>query len=405
VLARFEEGEATAPDVLVERMAAAATDAPLLASRLNGRWWTASTAPGVMVVGPGDPLESAPLHPFDLRHEPPLRVVTSARRDWLLLAGHHFAFDGLGLVSVLRSLLSGTSAPAPDYASGNADSRSLVPTLRRLWRPADPVAPSLINPRSDSFASAPAVLSRPGVTAGLARACAAAVSAHNAAAGKPLRRIGISVAVGGVGGAGATYRRVDVSAVDDVEPAVRAAMADPAVPPESKRLPPGASFVLKPVLPRFSDTILVSNLGRLDLPLVRGLEFYPVARGRSAVSVGAAGLDDGPTTLTLRSGNLSPSDAGALLSRVVSGLPTRSDGRREAPGGIPAGGRVSPVSRSNRRNNRVRADPARAGQENDAAVNGCEPLQVLYLELLCDVGFDTSSLPGEAAHVEVPDQA
>lgn len=337
VLARFEEGQVAAPDILAERTAAAAADAPLLASRLNGNWWTRSTAPGVTVVGPGHPLESAPLHAFDLRHEPPLRVVTSTRRDWLLLAGHHFAFDGLGLVSVLRALLSGTSAPAPDYVSANADSHSLIPTVRRLWQPADPVAPSLILPRSDSFASTPVMLSGRGVTASLARACAAAISAHNAAAAKPLRRIGISVAVGGVGGAGATYRRVDVSAVDDVEPVVRAAMSDPAVPPESKRLPPGAALVLKLVLPRFSDTFLVSNLGRLDLPLVRALEFYPVARGRSAVAVGAAGLDDGPTSLTLRAGNLSQSDADALLSRVVRGLPMGSDARRKSSWGIPAG--------------------------------------------------------------------
>lgn len=321
VLARLGEGRLPSPDILVERMAAAALDAPLLASRLNGDWWTRSSPPGVTVVGPGDPLELAPFHPFDLLHEPPLRVVASCRRDWLLLAGHHFAFDGLGLVSVLRALLSGTSTPAPDSALVNANSDSVFPTVRRLWRPADPVAPSPVLPASDSFASTPVVLSGRGVTASLARACAAAISAHNAAAGKPLRRIGISVAVGGTGGSSATYRRVDVSTVDEVEPAVRAAMSDPAVPPESKRLPPGAAFVLKLMLPRFSDTVLVSNLGRLDLPLVRGLEFYPVARGRSAVAVGAAGLKDGPTILTLRAGKLSQSDANALLSRVAGGLP------------------------------------------------------------------------------------
>jgi hypothetical protein len=330
VLARFEEGRAPAPDLLVERMAVAAADSPLLASRLNGDWWTRSTAPGVTVMESGHPLEAAPLHAFDLRHEPPLRVVASTRRDWLLLAGHHFAFDGLGLVSVLCALLSGTAASAPDYAVVDADSRSLIPTLRRLWRPADPVAPSPIVPRSDSFASTRVKISGRGVTASLARACAAAISAHNAAARRPLRRMGISVAVGGVGGAGATYRRVDVSAVEEVEPVVRAAMSDPAVPPESKRLPPGAASVLKLVLPRFSDTFLVSNLGRLHLPLVRDLEFYPVARGRSAVAVGAAGLDDGPTTLTLRAGNLSQPGADELLSRIVSSLSMGADVRSEA---------------------------------------------------------------------------
>jgi hypothetical protein len=74
----------------------------------------------------------------------------------------------------------------------------------------------------------------------------------------------------------------------------------------------------------------VSNLGRLHLPLVRDLEFYPVARGRSAVAVGAAGLDDGPTTLTLRAGNLSQPGADELLSRIVSSLSIGADVRSEA---------------------------------------------------------------------------
>lgn len=79
---------------------------------------------------------------------------------------------------------------------------------------------------------------------------------------------------------------------------------------------------MRPLLQRFSDTFLVSNLGRLDLPTVKRVEFYPVARGRSAVAIGAAGLADGPTTLTVRSGNLSPGDAGALLARIAVALPS-----------------------------------------------------------------------------------
>lgn len=138
--------------------------------------------------------------------------------------------------------------------------------------------------------------------------------------GRRLHRIGISVAVGGVGGEGATYRRVDVSSLEDVEAEVRVALSDPTVPPELKGLPRGA-FLLQPLLQRFSDTLLVSNLGRLHLPEVRSLEFYPVARGRSAVAIGAAGLEGGSTTLTVRSKHLSQSDAEALLSRITAALP------------------------------------------------------------------------------------
>ena len=252
-------------------------------------------------------------------------MTSVQRRDWLLLAGHHFAFDGLGMgVGTRGRFPPVTLQPAPDYSSLNAHAQSRVGALRRVLRPADPVAPSVVVPPSDTFVTAEASLSGRGVTASLARATAAAISARNAATGKALRRIGISVAVGGVGGAGATYRRVDVSTVDEVEPAIQAALGDPGQFHRNlKGLPPGA-FLLQPVFRRLSDTVLVSNLGRLDLPQVRSLEFYPVARGRSAVAVGAAGSHGGATTLTLRSGNLSQSDAEALLSRVVADLRVRS---------------------------------------------------------------------------------
>jgi hypothetical protein len=321
LLARTEEGAVPPPNVLLDRIQLATVDAPLLASRLHGQRWTRSSAPAITVAEPGCPLDSAPLRSFDLRHEPPLRVVTSARRNWLLMAGHHFAFDGLGMVSVLRALLSGISEAAPDYASLDATSHSLTPALLRLLHPADPVAPSEQQPAVDSFVSALATMRGPAVTAVLARACAVAVSSRNARVGRPLRRIGISVAVGGVGGQGATYRRVDVTDPREVEAAVKGALSDPSVPPEMKGLPPGA-FLLQPVMQRFSDTVLVSNLGRLDLPGVRRLEFYPVARGRSALAIGAAGLVGGPTTLTLRSRTLSPPDAESLLSDVVASLPS-----------------------------------------------------------------------------------
>lgn len=344
LLARTEDGAVPAPNVLLHRTQAAAIDAPLLASRLHGEWWTRSSPPTITVAEPFRALESAPLHPFDLRHEPPLRVVMSARRDWLLLAGHHFAFDGLGMVSVLRALLSGESEAAPDYSSLDASVHSMKPTLRRLIRPADPVAASELPPAGDSFSSIGATLIGPSVTASLARASALAVALRNAEAGKPLRRIGISVAVGGVGGQGATYRRVDVSDVDSVESAVKGALADPTVPAELKGLPPGA-FLLQPLLQRFSDTLLVSNLGRVDLPSVRRLEFYPVARGRSALAVGAAGLAGGASTLTLRSGTLSQPDAESFLSRVAGALPfsaaeavDRQAGVVTAPGSQRTGG-------------------------------------------------------------------
>jgi len=117
----------------------------------------------------------------------------------------------------------------------------------------------------------------------------------------------------------ATYRRIDLSPGQDAETAVVTALADPAVPAEIKGLPPGA-FLLRPLLNRFSDTMLVSNLGRLNLESVTRVEFYPVARGRSAVSIGAAGLMDKRVTLTLRARDLDSGDTASLLERIVANL-------------------------------------------------------------------------------------
>jgi hypothetical protein len=82
------------------------------------------------------------------------------------------------------------------------------------------------------------------------------------------------------------------------------------------RLPPGA-FLLQPALHRLSDTLLVSNLGRVELPGATEFEAYGVPRGRSAVAIGAVGLPDQPTTITLRARDLSPEDAAHLLDQIM----------------------------------------------------------------------------------------
>jgi hypothetical protein len=83
---------------------------------------------------------------------------------------------------------------------------------------------------------------------------------------------------------------------------------------------PRFGWVLEPVVGRFSDSLLVSNLGRREVPGATRLEFFPVARGRSAVAVGAAGLAGGTSTVSVRARDLSPEDAEALLGDLVSRL-------------------------------------------------------------------------------------
>lgn len=305
---------------LIVRLRESAVTHPLLASRLRGSWWyPVGGLPDVATVSDEDPLLAAPIQTFALDREPPLRVRVAADRSWLMLCGHHFAFDGLGMVSLLRTLLTGEPSASPDHATVSAPSEPPWAALHRLALPAFPVTPSPAPPQRDSFVSRSVRLGGTGVTARLAAACAAAVTAHNEAHHRPCSRIGISVAVGGVGSEAATYRRVDVARGQSAQRYVEAALHERAVPGELVHIPAWAAL-LRPVLPRLSDTFLVSNLGRCDVPGVSLLEFFPVARGRSAVAFGAAGLAGRGSTLTVRARDLDRRDAGLLLDRVVDEL-------------------------------------------------------------------------------------
>jgi hypothetical protein len=261
--------------------------------------------------------------------------MTSCDSDWLLLCAHHHAFDGLGMVALLDSLLTGAPATSPDYLTFSSPRRPPTDALRRLFRPADPVAASPNGSPSDSLATAEVQLSGAHITARIAEAATLAVRAHNTQQDRPLRRIGLSVAKGGIRGEVATYRRLDLRPDDDVAAAVVRAMAQEAVPTELGGLPPGA-HLLWPILNRLSDTILVSNLGRLNLPSVRKLEFYPVARGRSAVAFGAAGLPGRPTTVTLRARDLALPDTAAMLEHTVDGMACVNRGVVSTSATVPA---------------------------------------------------------------------
>jgi len=164
-------------------------------------------------------------------------------------------------------------------------------------------------------------LSGQSVTGRLAQACVDAASEHNRRLGAPWHRVGISIAKGGPPGVGnvASYRRLDLRAGDPVAPSVAAALLSPDEPTEQTR----AGLVLTlthPIVNRFSDSLLVSNLGRQSLPGTTRLEFFPVARGRSAVAFGAVGVDGMASTLSLRARDLTMADAQKLLGGAVQFL-------------------------------------------------------------------------------------
>jgi hypothetical protein len=342
---------AAPPEGLDGRVQALHRAVPMVGARLRGEVWHPGTPPEPVMVD-GEPL-GVPvlLDPFRLDAEPPLRVLVGVGGTRVAVACHHAAFDGLGLVAALAALLGGPLPAPPAAATGGRPPAELRGLLGRLARPADRVAPSPRPPAGEALAVREVALSGPGVTARLAAAAVAAVGARNARLGRPWRRIGVNLGLAGpgqpgVGAPGAAgdpgraapgsptpppdpalavagnlsrYRRVDLRAGEPVGPAVAAALASPREPVDQV-WSPRLGRLLGPVARRGSDSLLVSNLGRRAVPGATRLDFFPVARGRSAVAVGAAGLAGGPSTVSLRARDLSSEDAEALLADIVARL-------------------------------------------------------------------------------------
>jgi hypothetical protein len=318
VLMRATCAEPLDPAVVEARLAALAEAVPLAGARLRGETWYPGRPPTPTVTDI-DPVRDARLHAaFALGDEAPLRVLLGPG-GLLGLAVHHAAFDGLAMVAILDHLGGGplpSAVASPPVAEGTSD--GLRPYLERLARPADRVAPSAAPPRADACAARTVALSGKEVTGRLAAACAAACGRHTRARGGRWRKVGITIAVGGPPGVGnvAGFRRIDLGATDAVRPAVVAALATPEEPAVQVRSP-RTMRLLQPVVNRFSDSLLVSNLGRQRVAGIERIDFFPVARGRSAVVFGAAAVEGGATTLSIRARDLSQPDVEAILDDAV----------------------------------------------------------------------------------------
>jgi hypothetical protein len=313
---------------LYERLEKLAEAVPATAAKLVDNMWVAGPAPEVTVTA-GDPLGDTSLdRRFRLEREAPLRIHLAKDGRRLAVAAHHAAFDGLALVAIVEALTGG-GLPEPVTSPPPGPSASKAVFAKRLVRPADRIAPSPVPPSRDAYATATVEIAGKGVTGALAAACVGAAAEHNSRLGKRWRRVGISVAKGGPPGVGnvASYRRLDLPAqAGDVADRVGEALASLEEPPEQVR----AGIVLalaRPMARRLSDSMLVSNLGRLPLPGVERIDFFPVARGRSAVAFGAATVEGGASTVSIRARDLAPDDANGLLESVVSRLQAGPTGR------------------------------------------------------------------------------
>lgn len=302
---------------LDERIARLHGDVPLVGARLHGETWLPGAPPSVDVVN-GEPLDHRSIdRPFDLATGPPLRIICSLDGLRLGVISHHAAFDGLALVAILRSLTAG-ERPSPVDSPPPGPPGSKLPLLQRLAQPANRVAPTPGIWPGDAYRSQTVELGGTGVTGRIAAAAVAAAVEHNERHGARLPKAGLTIAVGGPAGVGnvASYRRIDVGPGDPIAAQVQAALATPDEPGEQVQAPKLLMRALQPVVERFSDTILISNLGRHRVPGVRRIDFFPVARGRSAVCIASAAVEGGETSLTIRARDLSPGDAQRFLDRM-----------------------------------------------------------------------------------------
>jgi hypothetical protein len=305
-------------DDLGDRLRELQRAVPVVGARLRDETWHPGDLPVVEEVA--GPLLGRPEldRPFDLAADAPLRLVRSSDGRELAVVGHHAAFDGLALVAVLRALTGG-ELPQPVASPPPGPPGSKLPLLQRLVRPADPVAPSIGHFPGDAYATATITPTGGASPAASPRPRCKRLASTMPPAVHRLRKVGVTVAIGGPAGVGnvASYRRIDLTATDDVAGRVQAALAVPEEPGEQVSAPKVLMRLLEPVVERFSDSILVSNLGRHALPGVARLDFYPVARGRSAVCFASAAVEGAETSLTLRARDLSPADGRRLLERAV----------------------------------------------------------------------------------------
>jgi hypothetical protein len=270
-----------------------ADQVPLTTARRGRGAWIAGT-PNAIVTAHGDPLATRELWaPLQLADEAPVRVVVSGRR--VALAGHHAAFDGRSLLALLY-VLAGGSPPEATRPRGRAATTAAPSSrgpLARLARPADRVAPTAAKGPGEGRAWRAVAVTGGAFTARLTAAVVDVMGAHNRQAGVRWRRVGISVGLAGPPGIGnlASYRRIDLdlAQVDDVAAAVEGVLSDPGGLPAELRRAPRILQLLGPAARRLGDSVLVSNLGPVDDQGLTDAVFFPVARGRSAVSFGLVG--------------------------------------------------------------------------------------------------------------------
>lgn len=283
------------------------------ARRLVGGHAHLGRDPGVQVF----PLDAERLTLADFANspygdeDPLLRIALSADGLSLLLAAHHGAVDGLGMLGVASALLG---TPLTSNARGIA--RESEPTgfvrgsLRRLAEAAF-APPTRVSADRDDHAARTGDwlehrdvrVARPG-SAALVRAAVDLVRRAPAAhRGRLVVAMGLSRRPGApvpTPDRDTAYMRLRADAVattDDARRLVADTPPEPAFPVrDAGGLGPRVARLLSG---RLGSTVLVSNLGLVDTSAVESIRFWPVPTGPAGLCLGLASTRT-TTTLTLR---------------------------------------------------------------------------------------------------------
>lgn len=265
---------------------------------------------------------------------PLVRVALMPDGRSLLLAAHHGAVDGLGLLGVAAAL---TGLPLASSARGidrESEPTSFVRgSLRRLAEAAFSPPVRVEGDRDgapepgDWLESRDVEVGRPG-SAALVRAAVDLVHRANAATGRAGRLV-VSMGLSRRPGSpvpspdrDTAYMRLRADSVDSTEDArrlVAATSPEPAFPVrDAGGLGPRVARLLSH---RLGATVLVSNLGLVDHPDVESVRFWPVPTGPAGVCLGLASTSS-ITTLTLRArrGWFSAARAAALADLAADSL-------------------------------------------------------------------------------------
>lgn len=286
--------------------------------------------------------------PYD-RGAPLIRVALREDEPLVLIAAHHGALDGLGLLALLGIALDvPISSGARGIGARAADRSFLGSALRRLaealFAPPSRIAPvgDTRNSPGDVFAA----WHEPSLKLGTATLVSAAVRASehwNGGRGSDASRI--VAAVGASCRSGATVEPEHDSAffrlrlkpgatARDVTDVLAVRPPEPDFPARTSRI---AKLGTRLLAGRLGSTFLVSNLGIVSAGgAVRSIAFYPAASGRSGVAFGAATVGDTSTlTVRARRRDFDAAAADALVGELAHALRGEGSGPRSGqPGDV-----------------------------------------------------------------------